>query len=194
MDCSWRDEVSDQNVDYMLEELEDGVVFKREMFAGGFRGLAAPVQPQARVIKKGKRKCNAKLLAPKMDSGESSSSKKRKLRCHRSKSSSVDHNAKMLAAVSSQIRAGVKEAQSAVYANISSDIKEMEERLQQSFKSNILSVVSEYLNAEAAANNAQQSVVSVGVQTGNPKNPNPVQVAEKIPSPKVCLYGLICYS
>lgn len=100
----------------------------------------------------------------------------------------------MLAAVSSQIRAGVKEAQSAVYANISSDIKEMEERLQQSFKSNILSVVSEYLNAEAAANNAQQSVVYVGVQTGNPKNPNPVQVAEKIPSPKVSLYGLICYS
>ncbi|CAL9248374.1 unnamed protein product [Arabidopsis halleri] len=75
------------------------------MFEGGFRGLVAPAQLPARVIKKGKRKCNAKLLPAKIDNGEASSSKKRKLWSNRSKPAFVDSNAKLLAAVSSQIRA-----------------------------------------------------------------------------------------
>ncbi|CAL9217778.1 unnamed protein product, partial [Arabidopsis halleri] len=133
-DCSWPDEVSDPSVEFMLHQLEEGVVFKRDMFVGGFRGLAAPAQPPSCVVKKGKRKCNAKLLPKEMPNGEASSSKKLKMRSQRAKFASVDPNSKLLAAVSSQIRAGLKESQSAVYANLCIDIKEMELRLQQSFK------------------------------------------------------------
>lgn len=178
----------------MLHQLEEGVVFKRDMFVGGFRGLAAPAQPPSRVVKKGKRKCNARLLPKEMPNGEASSSKKLKMRSQRSKFASVDPNSKLLAAVSSQIRAGLKESQSAVYANLCIDIKEMELRLQQSFKQNIFSVVAEYLAAKDTVNTVVDALGSGGGRPVSHLNQDPVQhdpllsdpyAPAKLSSPKV---------
>ncbi|EFH55169.1 hypothetical protein ARALYDRAFT_901286 [Arabidopsis lyrata subsp. lyrata] len=174
-DCSWPDEVGDPSVEFLLHQLEEGVVFKRDMFVGGFRGLAAPAQPPSRVVKKGKRKCNAKLLPKEMSNGEASSSKKLKMRSQRAKFDSVDPNSKLLAAVSSQIRAGLKESQSAVYANLCIDIKEMELRLQQSFKQNIFSVVAEYLAAKDTVNTVVDALGSGGGRPVSHLNQDPVQ-------------------
>ncbi|EFH70459.1 predicted protein [Arabidopsis lyrata subsp. lyrata] len=172
-DCSWPDEVGDPSVEFMLHQLEEGVVFKRDMFVGGFRGLAAPAQPPSRVVKKGKRKCNAKLLPKEMSNGEASSSKKLKMRSQRAKFDSVDPNSKLLAAVSSQIRAGLKESQSAVYANLCIDIKEMELLLQQSFKQNIFSVVAEYLAAKDIVNTVVDALGSGGGRPVSHLNQDP---------------------
>nr|VDD39116.1 unnamed protein product [Brassica oleracea] len=80
------------------------------MFVGGIQGSAASVVPPSRVVKKAKRKVNVRVVE---ESAETSKSKKSKLRSAQARSGQVDPPAKLLAAVSSEIRAGLKESQAA---------------------------------------------------------------------------------
>lgn len=156
-DCSWTDEVSDPRVEAMMQLIEEGTEFIRHMFVGGIQGSAASVVPPSRVVKKAKHKVNVRVVE---ESAETSKSKKSKLRSAQARSGQVDPSAKLLAvvsseiradlkesqaAVSSQIKAGLEEAQAVVYASVGVDMKATQSRLESNIRATVTQAVAEYM-------------------------------------------------
>lgn len=91
---------------------------------------------------KGKCKNRAKVSECSTSRGDSSRAKKTKARLGRSRFTSPDSPASLLAVVSTQIQAGLEDAQSNVYAHVCVELKSIELRLERSLKENINSAVS----------------------------------------------------
>ncbi|EFH54410.1 predicted protein [Arabidopsis lyrata subsp. lyrata] len=174
-DCSWPDEVSDPSVDLMLQQLDDGVKFKREMFGGGIRGADVQVESPPRVIVKRKRKLRAKPSECSTSRGQSSRAKKSKVRAARSRFASLDSPRATLDTATA-LKAALKEAQSDVYAHICVELKSMELRLERSLKENINSAVAAAISGVVVENVLRE----VGIGVGQPYNKSPSS-----PSPSI---------
>ncbi|KAG7534146.1 Ulp1 protease family C-terminal catalytic domain [Arabidopsis thaliana x Arabidopsis arenosa] len=168
-DCSWPDEVGDPCVDLILQQWEDGAKFRRGMFGGGIRASDVQVDPPPRVISKsskGKRKLRSKVAESSQSRGESSRSKKSKIRCPRPRTSTAEPS--ILEAVASQIKAGLKDGQSDVFAHVCVELKSMELRLERSMKANISSAVSAAISDHLVVGKVLREVIG---GSGQPYEP-----------------------
>ncbi|CAL9248939.1 unnamed protein product [Arabidopsis halleri] len=145
-DCSWPDEVSDPTVEVMLQKIEEGVSFSRGMFAGGVSASEVQVEPPPRVVARGKRKVRSRQSDGGMSRGESSRSKKQRVRTGRAKSTVPDSNGVSDDYIAT-IAESMKKVQIDLYAQLCVEMKSMELRLERSMQATVATAVSDAISS-----------------------------------------------
>ncbi|KAG7558615.1 Ulp1 protease family C-terminal catalytic domain [Arabidopsis thaliana x Arabidopsis arenosa] len=166
-DCSWPDEVTDPSVEVMLQKIEEGVSFSRGMFAGGVRASEVQVEPPPRVVARGKRKVRSRQSAGGMSRGESSRSKKQRVRTGRSKSTLPESNGVSDDYIST-IAESMKKVQIDLYAHLCVEIKSMELRLERSMQATVATTVSDAISSRDVVDKVLRSI---GVGYSQPNVP-----------------------
>ncbi|KAG7563784.1 Ulp1 protease family C-terminal catalytic domain [Arabidopsis suecica] len=164
-DCSWPDKVTDPSVEVMLTKIEEGVSFSRGMFVGGVRASEVQVEPPPRVVAKGKRKLRSTQPDGGMSRGESSRSKKQRVRTGRARSTLPDSNGGSADYIST-IAESMKKVQIDLYAQLCVEMKSMELRLEKSMKATVATAVSDAISSRDVVDKVLRSV-SVGYSQPN---------------------------
>ncbi|CAA7051645.1 unnamed protein product [Microthlaspi erraticum] len=126
-DCSWVDELEDPQVDYMVEQIDEGALFNKDHFRGGRSRTLDPVQPVPTTASTGKRKGKAHVetASPvKVAKRGKRSSKRSKAESHKQGESTITMDM-----VAGHVKDALSLIEKSIMDSLQAGLKEVEGRL-----------------------------------------------------------------